>query len=698
MTKIIYPPTHTVDQVDELHGVRVADPYRWLEDGDSAETQEWIAAQNALTFDFLEELPARAPIGKRLTEIWDYPRASAPVKRGGRYFQGRNSGLQNQNVLYVMDEVVSQAESKGKSEARLLLDPNTLSTDGTVALDSWSVSEDGNWLAYATSASGSDWQNWRIRDVRTGQDLPDLIEWSKFSGAAWRKDGSGFYYGRYDAPEAGKDYSDVNYYHKLFFHKLGESHDQDQLVYERPDQKEWGFGGDVSEDGRYLIISVWQGTDVRNRIFYQDLQSAGPVVELLSELEAAYNFVGNDGPVFYFTTDLDAPRSRLIAIDTTRPEKEHWRTLISEGADTLKMVVMVHDEFIALYLHDAYHQLKRFDREGRLLGEIALPTLGSVVNLTGQRSDSEMFYAFCSFLYPVTVFRYDFQRGESELVYAPPLNVDTGPYMTRQVFATSRDGTRIPMFLTHRRDLPLDAQNPTLLYGYGGFNVALTPAFSASYLVWLEMGGVVAWANLRGGSEYGEEWHKAGMLENKQNVFDDFIACAEYLIAEKITSTPKLAIRGGSNGGLLVGACLNQRPDLFGAAVAEVGVMDMLRFHKFTIGWAWVSDFGSPDEPEEFQTLYRYSPLHNIKARTHYPATLIVTGDHDDRVVPGHSFKYAAALQAAQAGDAPILIRIQTKAGHGFGKPTMVLIQESADVLAFLTAALRIGYDGSGNG
>jgi prolyl oligopeptidase len=688
MSKLVYPFTHTVDQVDDYHGTLVADPYRWLEDPDSPETKAWIETQNALTFGFLARIPARDRIRRRLTELWDYPKAWAPVRRGGRSFQLRNSGLQNQDVLYVMDSL--------DGETRVLLDPNTLSSDGTVALSVWEVSPDGRWLAYATSASGSDWLTWRVRDVASGQDLPDVLEWSKFSGAAWRRDSSGFYYARYDAPVPGEDSTGANYDQKVYFHRPGEAQVQDTLVYERPDQKEWIFGTDVSEDGRFLILHVWQGTDVRNRVFYQDLPSGGPVVELISELEAAYAFVGNDGPVFYLRTDLDAPRGRLIAVDTTQPEKSRWRTIIAEGTDTLERVTMVHDEFIALYLHDAYHQLLRFSCEGRRLGEITLPTLGSiptngdVLNLTGKRTDDELFYGFWSFLYPVTICRYDFRRSESERVFAPPLSFDFSPYVTRQVFATSQDGTRVPMFLTHRRDLELDGQNPTLLYGYGGFNIALTPAFAVSRLIWLEMGGVVAWANLRGGGEYGEEWHQAGMLHNKQNVFDDLIACAEYLIEAKITSTPRLAIMGGSNGGLLVGACMAQRPDLFGAAIPIVGVMDMLRFQKFTIGWAWVSDYGSADEPEQFKTLYAYSPLHNLRPGAYYPATLVVTADHDDRVVPGHSFKFAAALQAAQAGDAPTLIRIQTKAGHGAGKPTAILIEEATDMWAFLVEALGI--------
>jgi prolyl oligopeptidase len=467
------------------------------------------------------------------------------------------------------------------------------------------------------------------------------------------------------------------------------------LIYERPEHKEWGFSAEVSADDRFLILNVWQGTDVRNRIFYQDLATDQPVVELISQLEATYLFIGNDGPVFYFQTNLDAPKGRLISVDITQPEKDLWRTILPETSDTIETIKRVNGEFIVLYLHDAHHQLHRFDQEGESLGKIGLPTLGAIpaqgyfLNLTGENSHQELFYSFSSFLYPPTTYRFGFEKDSSELIFQPPLTLaNRDAFITEQVFATSKDGTQIPMFLTHRKNLPLDRTNPTLLYGYGGFNIPLVPRFNVSFLAFVEMGGVLAWANLRGGGEYGESWHQAGMLENKQNVFDDFISCAEYLIQEGITSENKLAITGRSNGGLLVGASMTQRPELFGAAVPVVGVMDMLRFHEFTIGWAWVSDYGSAEVPGQFDYLYRYSPLHNIKAGTKYPQTLVTTSDHDDRVVPGHSFKFTAALQAAQSGDHPILIRVQTKAGHGVGKPTRILIQEEADILAFLAYAL----------
>jgi prolyl oligopeptidase len=681
MTNYDYPQSPTVNQLDDYHGTAVPDPYRWLEDTDSPETKAWIEAQNELTFAFLEQIPEREKIRARLTELWDYPKASAPFQRGGRYFQFQNTGLQNQDVLFVQESL--------EDEGRILIDPNGLSQDGTVALTDLAVSEDGRWLAYAASASGSDWMTWRVREVDNGQDLPEVIEWSKFSGASWLPDGSGFYYSRYDAPQEGKEFESANYFQKLYFHRLTQPQADDELVYHRPDHKEWGFGGEVSEDGRYLILSVWEGTDVRNRLFFCDLQAGGEVVELITELEAQYGFVGNDGPLFYLHTNLNAPRGRLIAIDTQNPAKENWRTLIPESKDTLEMVKMVNHQFVCLILQDAHHLLKRYARDGGFLGEISLPMIGSVVTLNGRRSDDELFYAFQSFVCPTTIFRYDFNRDASQTLFAPPIRFDFSPYVTRQEFITSRDGTRLPMFLVQRSQLPQSPQ-PTLLYGYGGFNISMTPTFSISRLVWLEMGGVYVHAILRGGGEYGEEWHQAGMKANKQNVFDDFIACAEALIARGITTPAMLAIQGGSNGGLLVGACMTQRPELFGAVLPAVGVMDMLRFHKFTIGWAWVSDYGSADDPQDFQTLYAYSPLHNLRSGTNYPATLITTADHDDRVVPGPSFKFAAGLQAAQGGKAPILIRIQTKAGHGMGKPTAILIQEQADIWSFLARILGV--------
>lgn len=685
--KLVYPNTRTVEQRDNYHGMLVSDPYRWLEDVDSPETLEWIERQNELTFSILEKIPTRKRINKRLTELWNFPKAWAPHKKGNRYFQERNSGLQNQNTLFVMESL--------DAEPRVLLDPNKLSTDGTVALTSFAISEDGNWLAYATSASGSDWLTWHIRNVETGENLEEVVEWSKFSTAAWMPDNSGFYYSRYDQPVEGNQFQDTNYNQKVFFHKMNTPQDQDVLIYERPDQKEWGFLSEVTDDGCYHTLVVWHGTDVRNCFFYRDLKGSNPFVELISEFEATYELVGNDGKTFYFFTNLDAPRGKLIAIDIDQPYKENWHTILPESEAVLEGVVMVNDQFVALYSKDAHHVLRLFKQDGSPDGEIPFPALGSVVQvrdlgLRGSRADHELFYTFQSYLYPITVYRYNFETRSAERIDSPELDFDPTAYETQQVFVSSKDGTKVPMYLTHKKGLKRDGNHPTLLYGYGGFNISNMPLFEIQRLIWLELGGVYASANMRGGGEYGEEWHQAGMLDHKQNVFDDFVACAEWLIAEGITSTQKLAIEGASNGGLLVGACITQRPDLFGACIPEVGVMDMLRFHKFTIGWAWVSDFGSPDDPEQFKTLYAYSPYHNLKPGTVYPATLIITADHDDRVVPGHSFKFAARLQACQRGDAPVLIRIQTKAGHGLGKPTAIQIEELTDILAFLVHALHM--------
>jgi prolyl oligopeptidase len=677
-----YPQAKRGEVVESLHGVPVADPYRWLENPDDPEVRAWIEAENKLSFGYLEKIPERPWIRRRLAALWNYERFGVPFKSGGRYFWSRNDGLQNQSVLYWAPSL--------KAQPKVLLDPNKLSKDGTAALSGLAVSEDGKLLAYSISQGGSDWQEWRVRNVDTGKDLPDKVEWSKFSDASWTKDGKGFFYSRYDAPKAGKQLQDVNYYMKLYYHRLGTPQSQDELIYERKDQKEWGFDGHVTDDGRYLILSVWKGTERENRVFFKDLQrKTSKVVELLPRADASYTFIGNRGPVFWFQTNKGAPLSKVISMDARKPDPKSWRTIVPEAKSNLESCSMVGGKLIASYLKDAHSQIKVFSPEGKFEREVKLPTLGTASGFGGRVTDNETFYGFSGFTYPTTIYRYDIASGTSEAFRKPKVAFDPSLYETKQVFYSSRDGTRVPMFLTHRKGLKLDGQNPTLLVGYGGFNISLTPWFSVANAVWLEMGGVYAVANLRGGGEYGTPWHDGGRLKNKQNVFDDFIAAAEWLIANKYTSTPKLAINGGSNGGLLVGACLNQRPDLFGAALPDVGVMDMLRFHKFTIGWAWVSDYGSPDRKEDFDVLRKYSPYHNIEPGVNYPPTLITTGDHDDRVVPAHSFKYAARLQAAQAGPAPILIRIETQAGHGAGKPTSKIIEEVADQYAFLVRSLR---------
>jgi prolyl oligopeptidase len=675
-----YPPARKSDQVDDYHGTKVADPYRWLEDLDSAETKTWVDAENKLAFGYLNEIPARAGIRERLTKLWNFERYGAPFKRGANYFYTRNSGLQNQAVLYWVSSLTD--------EPKLLLDPNALSTDGTVALSGLSPSHDGKLMAYSLSASGSDWQEWKVRDVETGKDLSDDLKWVKFSGASWTPDSKGFFYSRYDEPK-GNSLKDTNYFQKLYYHRLGTPQAEDVLIYERPDQKEWSFGGSVTDDGRYLLISIGEGTDVKNRLYYKDLQAKdAPVVPLLDGFDAAYYPIDNDGPVIWFQTDLDSPRGKIVAIDTRKPERSNWKVIVPEAAETLQGVSLINGMFVANYLKDAHTQVKIFDKGGEFIREVDFPTIGDASGFGGRAKDKETFYAFTSFTVPTTIYRYDMVTGKSTIFRLPKVDFDPTVYETKQVFYNSKDGTRVPMFLTYKKGLKLDGNNPTYLYGYGGFDVSLTPYFSVGNLVWMEMGGVYAQPNLRGGGEYGEEWHKAGMKGTKQNVFDDFIAAAEWLIANKYTRTPKLAIGGDSNGGLLVGAALTQRPDLFGATLPGVGVMDILRFQKFTIGWAWVSDYGSSDNADDFKVQYKYSPLHNIKPGTVYPPTMVTTADHDDRVWPGHSFKFAATLQTAQTGPAPILIRIETKAGHGAGKPTSKIIEELADRWGFLVQVL----------
>ena len=681
-----YPNTRQSDITDTYHGVTVADPYRWLEDPNSDETKQWVEAQNEVTFGYLNDLPGRDQIKNRLTELWDYERYGIPFKQGNRYFYYKNNGLQNQSVLYTLPTL--------DAEPKVLLDPNTLSEDGTVALAGTAISENGQYLAYGLSTAGSDWTEWKVRNIETGEDTDDHIRWVKFSGASWTHDHRGFFYSRYDEPKEDTKLEDVNRYQKLYYHTLGTDQSEDTLIYKRDDQPDWGFGGGVTEDGRYLIISVWLGTSPQNLLFYKDLQNPNAeVVELVSEFEAQYSLIDNDGTTFWFQTDLDAPKGKVIAIDITNPDKANWTTLIPESDETLESVGVLNNQFIADYLKDAYTQVKIFDLNGQPIRTVQLPGIGSAGGFNGKREDTETFYSFTSFTTPTRIYHYDLTTGKSTLFREPNVPFNPDDYETQQVFYKSKDGTQIPMFITAKKGVEQNGENPVLLYGYGGFSISLSPSFSVSNLVWLEMGGVYAVANLRGGGEYGEAWHQQGIKTKKQNVFDDFISAAEWLIEEKYTKKEKVAIAGGSNGGLLVGACITQRPDLFGAALPAVGVMDMLRFNQFTIGWAWESDYGSPANEEEFKALYAYSPLHNLKSGTQYPPTMITTADHDDRVVPAHSFKFAAALQSAHAGDNPTLIRIETKAGHGAGKPTTKLIEEAADKWAFVAHELGVDID-----
>ena len=678
-----YPKTKTVDHADDYHGTRVVDPYRWLEDDvrESREVAGWVEAQNKVTFKFLESISEREAIQERLTELWNYEKFSTPYKRGGRYFFSKNDGLQNQYVLHVRDSW-DQPE-------RVLIDPNGWSEDGTVALAGTAPSGDGRYLAYGVAEAGSDWRHWRVMEIDSGRVLDDKIEWVKFSGIEWTPDSKGFFYGRYDPPAEGAEFQSLNLGMKLYYHRVGADQADDVLVYQRPDQPEWGFATDVTEDGRYLVISTWKGTDSRNRVTYRDLtEPLAMPIDLIDHFDNEYTFLGSNGPIFYFQTDLDAKLRRIIAIDIRRPEPENWREIVAESEDSLQSARFVGNMFVLRYLEDVKTAVRIYGEDGRFVRNVELPGIGSAFGFGGERADTEVFYSFSSFNVPPSIYRYDLITGQSELIRRAEVDVDPEATEVRQVFYESKDGTRVPMFLVHKKGLELDGSNPTLLYGYGGFDISIVPGFSISRMAWIEMGGVYAVANIRGGGEYGAEWHKAGTKLQKQNVFDDFIAAAEYLIDTKVTSNDKLAIQGGSNGGLLVGAAMTQRPDLFAAALPAVGVMDMLRFHKFTAGRFWVDDYGSSDDPGEFEALYAYSPYHNLEDGTEYPATLVTTADTDDRVVPGHSFKFAARLQAAHKGDNPVLIRIETRAGHGAGKPTSKRIAEISDQMAFLVETL----------
>jgi prolyl oligopeptidase len=686
-TTSTYPAAKTVQQTDDYHGTKVADPYRWLEDLDSADTRAWIQAQNKVTFDYLARIPGRDKLKQRLTQLWNYERYTSPERYGERYFYTRNDGLQNQAVLYVADAL--------EAAPHVLLDPNTLSKDGTVSLKSYAVSDDGKYIAYGLSSGGSDWEEWRVLDVDAGKNTDDDLKWVKFSGCSWRRDGTGFYYSRYDEPKGENSLKAVSKFQKLYFHRIGTKQADDLLIHEQKDQPDWMFGAQVSDDGHYLVISVARSTETKNLVLFRDLakKHADATTEtLIGKWDASYQFLGNTKGTFYFLTDNDAPRYRIIAIDLKHPDPAQWKQVVAQTTETLQNAVIVNHNFVAEYMHDAHSQVRRFDLKGKALGSIDLPGLGTATGFSGRTRDTETFYIYTSYTTPPSVFRYDLVAGKNNLFRTPKVAFEPEQFETRQVFYASKDGTRIPMFVTAKKGVALNGDNPTILYGYGGFNIPLQPAFSPALLAWVEMGGIYAVANLRGGGEYGRDWHEAGMKTRKQNVFDDFIAAAEYLVHEKYTSAQKLAIRGASNGGLLVAAAELQRPDLFAAAIPQVGVLDMLRFRDFTIGKAWESDYGSVDNAEDFKAMYAYSPLHNIKPGVSYPPTLIITGDHDDRVFPAHSFKFAAALQAANPHGKPALIRIETRAGHGQGKPTTMQIEEAADVYAFILNALGVAH------
>ncbi len=674
-----YPPARRSDHVDDYFGTPVADPYRWMEELESPEVEQWVEAENAVAVPFLAALPGRDAIESRLSALWDYERWGVPFKEGGLYFYTRNDGLQDQDVVLVSESL--------EAEPRVLIDPNTFSEDATVALAGVSVSPDGRWVAYATSDGGTDWTSWHVRDAATGQDLPDTVTFTKFTSASWLRNGSGFFYSRYPAGPDGR--GDGQALVRIYFHTVGTSQDDDELVYAVEGSESWNPYGTVTEDGRYLVIELSEGYDA-NAVYYRDLGAPGGRVEpIVDRWDALYTFIGNEGPVFFFQTNKDAPRGRVVAVDIRSPDPGGWEEIVPEAGETLEAASYVGGRFLGRYLHDARSLVRVFDRTGTELGEVPLPGIGSVSGFGGRGDDPETFFAFESYTTPPTIYRYDVRTGESELFREPKVAIDPSAYETVQVFARSKDGTRVPIFLTYKAGLERSGENPTLLYGYGGFDISETPSFSVARMVWLEMGGVFADAVLRGGGEYGEAWHLAGTKTHKQNVFDDFIAAAGFLIEEGYASARTLAIQGGSNGGLLVGAVLTQRPDLFGAALPAVGVLDMLRYHTASLNARqWSSDYGLSENEDEFRALYAYSPYHNVKEGVCYPPTLVTTADRDDRVVPWNSFKFGAALQHAQGCENPILVRVETRAGHGAGKPTWMRIEEVADAWAFLEWAL----------
>jgi len=676
-----YPKAKKADQVDDYHGVKVSDPYRWMEETTSADTQTWIEQENKITNAYFATIPEREKIKARLTELWNYERYGAPSKiADGFYIYTRNDGLQNQSVWYRAKFV--------DDPGTVFFDPNKLSTDGTVALSGSSFTDDGKLWAYGIAKSGSDRTEWKIMNTETGEYLTDTLRPNRQGGVSWLNDNSGFFYNRFPDAKEGAELKGASRFPKIYFHKLGTPQSEDQLIYERPDDGELFLGGFVTEDGKWLVVSVVKGTQRMNEVHFKDLSKPdSPLVPLISDRANSWSFVGNDGPVFYLRTDKDAERGKLVSVNVLARTRV-WKEIIPQADETLGGVQMINDQFVANYLKDAYTQIKIYDKDGKHVRDVELPGIGSAGGFGGRQKDTETFYTYSSYNAPPTIYRYDMKTGKSTLFRQAKVKFNPNDFEVKQVFFNSKGGTKVPMFVIHKKGIKLDGSNPTLLYGYGGFNISQTPGFSVTRLPWLEMGGVYAVANIRGGAEYGKSWWANGARLKKQNTFDDFIAAGEWLIANNYTSNKKLAIQGGSNGGLLVGAVLNQRPDLFGAALPAVGVMDMVRFTEFTVGAAWKSDYGDPKDPADFKVLYAYSPLHNIKPGTRYPATLITTADTDDRVFPAHSFKYAAALQAAQAGDAPVLIRIETKAGHGAGKPTAKIIEEQADIYGFLVKNL----------
>ncbi len=671
-----YPETRMSDQTDDYFGTEVADPYRWLEDDNSEETTEWVKVQNLVTFSYLEKIPFREKVKERLTEVWNYPRISAPWKDGGYYFFTKNDGLQNQSVYYMQKDL--------ESEPELFIDPNKLSEDGTVALTNFTLSKDGKYFGYGISRGGSDWRELYVRDMATGEDMDDHIMWAKFSGISWYK--NGFFYSRYPEPKEGNVLKGENKNNKVYYHLVGTNQEKDRLVYEDPDHSEWGFYVSVTEDQKYLVLSTTESTSGNALAFKESENESKEFVKIVSNFDNNYRILDHVNGNLLVITDYQASNYKLIAIDVNNPAEENWKDLIPEKTDmVLQGVTIGGDKLIVTYLKDAHSLVEIYNINGEFLYELELPALGSLRGFSAKKGETTAFYTFTSFTYPPVVYKYDIRNNKSEVYRTTELDFVSEDYMTEQVFYESKDGTKIPMFIVHKKGIEMDGNNPVLLYGYGGFNISITPGFSTSRIIWLENGGVYAIANIRGGGEYGEKWHKAGIKMNKQNVFDDFIFAAKYLINENYTSPGKLAIKGASNGGLLVGAVANQAPELFSVALPAVGVMDMLRYHKFTIGRYWATDYGTSEDSEEmFKYLYAYSPLHSIKEGMEYPAVMVTTADHDDRVVPAHSFKYMSTLQEKYNGKNPVLIRIETKAGHGGGKPTSKRIEEAADIWSFI--------------
>jgi prolyl oligopeptidase len=682
---VSYPPTKAGDVVDDYFGTKVADPYRWMEDLDSKDVADWVAAQNRVTFGYLDTLPMRDHFRRRITELWDYPRVSLPVREGGRYFFERNTGLQRQSPLYMRDSLTAPAT--------LVLDPNALWPDGSISLGQWTPSRDGRLLAYGLSEGGADWRTVKVRDIDSGKDLSDEVQWVRFSDISWTADGKGFFYSRYPEPPKGKVLEAALANQALYYHRIGTPQSEDRLIYARKDLPTWFVYGGVTEDGRYLVIFLSKGSDNNNRLYYADLRTPArpaidaPIKPLFEDDNAEFAPFGNAGSVLYLRTDQDAPNRKVIAVDVTKPAPANWKTIVPEGKQAIETVKFIGNRIVVQYLVDVQSRVAIVGLDGAPQGDLTLPGTGTVSGLGGRGDESEIFYSFTSPLFPTTVFAYDpGSRVRTPFEAAKP-PIDADQYETKALFATSKDGTRVPFFLSWRKGLALDGSHPTMIYGYGGFSISLLPTYRSDVPAWLEAGGIWVTANMRGGAEYGEAWHKAGYLDKKQNVFDDFIAVAEYLVKEKYTSPANLGVMGGSNGGLLVGAVEQQRPDLYAVALPAVGVMDMLRYDRFTGGRAWATEYGTSSNAADFANLIRYSPLQNVKPGSCYPATLVTTADHDDRVVPSHSFKFTAAMQQAQSCPRPILIRVETQGSHGY-RPTDKRIAELADQWAFAAAAM----------